>query len=209
MDSEARLTASHLSPRSHRHLPRISPTARSGSPASIPRSLRGCPVIGIVGGVGSGKSSIVAGLSGFHLQIIDADQIGHRQLLLPHVRSALVDHFGPQILAESGEIHRPALAKLVFGDTAAQQASRETLNQIVRPGIRNEILQQLQNVPPQIDAVVLDAALLLESGLDQLCESPDLHRHPRSTPSSANSRHSRVVLRRTPPPRTFTMASGT
>jgi dephospho-CoA kinase len=127
-------------------------------------------VIGIVGGVGSGKSSIVAGLSGFQLQIIDADQIGHQQLLLPHVRDALVEHFGPQILAASGEILRPALAALVFGDTAAQEASRKTLNQIVRPGIRKEILQQLQNIPPQIDAVVLDAALLLEAGLDQLCD---------------------------------------
>ncbi|MFM7038843.1 MAG: dephospho-CoA kinase [Planctomycetaceae bacterium] len=143
-------------------------------------------MIGIVGGVGSGKSSLVAALAGLHLQIIDADQLGHQQLLRPHVRTALIDHFGPQILADSGEIHRPALAALVFGDSAAQQASRETLNQIVRPGIRREILQQLRNVPPQIDAVVLDAALLLEAGLDQLCDllifidTPEQLRHQRT-----------------------------
>lgn len=128
------------------------------------------PVIGIVGGVGSGKSSVFTGLSGFALKIIDADRIGHQQLLRPPVRAALVTQFGPEILNADGEIHRPSLAALVFGDTPPQQAARETLNQIVRPGIRSEILHQLQNIPSDIDAVILDAALLLESGLAPLCD---------------------------------------
>ena len=137
-----------------------SPRVRSAPP----------PIIGIVGGVGSGKSSVVTGLSGFMLKVIDADRIGHEQLRTPAVRAALVAHFGPGILNSDGEIRRPALAALVFGDTPPQQAARDALNQIVRPGIRSEILQQLQNTPSHIDAVILDAALLLESGLAPLCD---------------------------------------
>jgi dephospho-CoA kinase len=146
-------------------------------------------VIGIVGGVGSGKSSVISGLAGFSLQIIDADRIGHQLLLRPEIRAALTTHFGPAILNAAGEIHRPALAAIVFGDTPAQQAARETLNQIVRPGIRAEILRQLQHTPPHIDAVILDAALLLESGLDQLCDhlifidTPEQLRSRRTTDS--------------------------
>jgi len=142
-----------------------------------------------VGGVGSGKSSVVTGLKDFSLQVIDADRIGHQQLRLPAVRAALVAHFGPQILDPDGEIHRPALAALVFGDTPPQQAARNTLNQIVRPGIRSEILHQLQNTPLHIDAVILDAALLLESGLGPLCDllifidTPEDLRFQRATSS--------------------------
>lgn len=106
----------------------------------------------------------------FALQVIDADRIGHNQLQQPDVRSALVKHFGREILNSDGEIHRPALAALVFGDSPAQQAALESLNQIVRPGIRAEILRQLKQTPANIDAVFLDAALLLESGLASLCD---------------------------------------
>ncbi|MFM7057376.1 MAG: dephospho-CoA kinase [Planctomycetota bacterium] len=128
------------------------------------------PVIGLVGGVGSGKSSLVSGLTDFAVQVIDADRIGHQQLRQPAIRAALVEHFGKNILGPDGDIHRPALAAVVFGDSPAQQLALETLNRIVHPGIRTEILRQLSLAPRTLDAVFLDAALLLESGLASLCD---------------------------------------
>jgi dephospho-CoA kinase len=103
--------------------------------------------------------------------VIDADRIGHQQLLVPSVRSQLIQHFGPQITAPNGEIDRPKLAALVFGNSPEQQASRDALNRIVRPGIQAEILDQLSNTPPHAKAIVLDAALLLEAGWNHHCDA--------------------------------------
>jgi dephospho-CoA kinase len=124
-----------------------------------------------VGGVGSGKSAVVRALGGVHLHVIDADSIGHQQLLIPGVHQKLVQQFGQQITNAAGEIDRPKLAALVFGDSPEQQQAREQLNHIVRPGIRCEILKQLENIPPDATAVILDAALLLEAGWQQLCDA--------------------------------------
>lgn len=130
-----------------------------------------CPVIGIAGGVGSGKSAVVRALQSVPLFVIDADSIGHQQLLCPAVRQKLLQQFGTQIANASGEIDRPKLAAIVFGDSPEQQAAREQLNRIVRPGIRAQILNQLENIPPNATAAILDAALLLEAGWQQLCDA--------------------------------------
>jgi dephospho-CoA kinase len=129
------------------------------------------PVIGVVGGVGSGKSSVLRAVERLKLQIIDADRIGHEELRKSLIRNRLVQEFGTQILDESGEIHRTTLAGLVFGTTPQSQLNRERLNAIVRPGIRAEIRRQIQQASQDVDAIILDAALLLEAGWAGECDA--------------------------------------
>lgn len=128
------------------------------------------PVIGIVGGVGAGKSSIVRAVRSLKLDIIDADAVGHRQLNAPEVRNQLVAQFGDGILNSEGIVNRPVLAEIVFGDAEDQIEKRARLNAIVHPRIRHEIQKQIRNTPEETDIIVLDAALLLESGWADECD---------------------------------------
>lgn len=129
------------------------------------------PVIGIAGGVGAGKSSVVRGVKGLRLSIVDADQAGHHQLRKPEIREQLTRVFGNGIVTQDGEIDRKQLASLVFGTTPEHNQRRELLNQIVRPGIREEIRQQISSAPQDVDAIILDAALLLEAGWAAECDA--------------------------------------
>ena len=136
------------------------------------------PVVGIVGGVGSGKSAVVRALAqavshsgaGCRLFVIDADQIGHQQLGKAEIVAALVQQFGMDIL-EDGVISRARLGSLVFQDSPSGRQGLQWLNQIVRPGIRSQILLQLQAIPQDVDVVILDAALLLEAGWAEHCDA--------------------------------------
>lgn len=111
------------------------------------------------------------GVRGLRLQIVDADQAGHLQLRKPEIREQLLRVFGTGIAAQDGEIDRKQLAMLVFGESPQHNERREQLNQIVRPGIRDEIRRQISSAPQDVDAIILDAALLLEAGWAAECDA--------------------------------------
>lgn len=134
-------------------------------PSSRPRP----PVVGILGGVGSGKSSVVRHVTDLQLQIVDADRIGHEILLRNDIKSELRAAFGNTIFS-GDEIDRSHLAKLVFGDSEEHTSRRSTLNNIVHPAIRREIHHQIDTASMDLDAVILDAALLLEGNWDAHCD---------------------------------------
>jgi dephospho-CoA kinase len=121
--------------------------------------------------VGAGKSSVVRHIRSLRLFIVDADRIGHEQLQTRTVRDEIVKVFGAQVLDDQGQISRPLLAAQVFGDTAEQQALRAQLNAIVHPAIRAEMRRQIKSAPQDVDVVILDAALLLEAGWADECDS--------------------------------------
>ncbi|RMG37908.1 MAG: dephospho-CoA kinase [Planctomycetota bacterium] len=133
------------------------------------------PVIGLVGGIGAGKSSVARWLQQLRrVQVIDADRLGHEVLQQPEVRRRLVQVFGPDILdARSGAILRPRLAELVFGAEPERQANRRILENIVHPEIRNRIEQLVaaNRYREDLDAIILDAAVLLESGWSDVCDA--------------------------------------
>lgn len=132
------------------------------------------PMIGIVGGIGSGKSTLATALqSEFRTCRLDADTVGHQVLRQPEVRATLTEKFGQEILGQDGEISRPSLARLVFGESAEKQAARAFLEQTVHPVIRKELHDQIQRhrIDRDCDLIVLDAALLLESGWSQHCDA--------------------------------------
>lgn len=140
------------------------------APASPDRPL----VIGICGGIASGKSVVTSQLEKLGAAVIRADLIGHQVLQLEEVRNALVDRFGSPILApETMEVSRHALANLVFGDHEQAKQNRLFLEALTHPRIRQTIFETLEGWLSQatpLRAVVLDIPLLLESGYAPQCD---------------------------------------
>ncbi len=129
------------------------------------------PIIGILGGIGSGKSSVVRQVTEFHLQIVDADQIGHDLLGNEAVLRELRTQFDSSVFDAAGEVIRPKLAQVVFGETAEHHSALQTLNQILHPAIRRETETQIKQASQDVDAIVIDAALLLEAGWADPCDA--------------------------------------
>lgn len=120
-------------------------------------------VIGLTGGIASGKSSVAALLRENGVLVIDADEIGHQVICPPGpVYDAILAHFGTEIRREDGMIDRKRLGRIVF----ASREERETLNAIVHPAIRREILRLLE----EAGVAVIDAALLFEANMEDLCD---------------------------------------
>ncbi len=128
--------------------------ARAGFPHSL--------VIGLAGGVGSGKSLVARLLGKRGAEVVDADALGHRALERPEIRRRLVRAWGPGILRR-GRIDRGELARAAFGS----RSSVKRLNRIVHPAILREMRRRLAG---RRGWTVLDAALLFEAGVDRLCD---------------------------------------
>lgn len=129
-------------------------------------------MIGVLGGIGSGKSAVASGLSQyFPTLLLDADKVGHELLAAVDVKTQLRRRFGSDIFAPDGSVDRRALASHVFGTQNDQQQARLDLNRILHPRIRAALEQRLANVPTDITVVVLDAAVMLEAGWDDLCQA--------------------------------------
>ena len=125
-------------------------------------------VIGLTGGIASGKSTVSLLLKDKGAVIIDADEIG-KQILKPGkaARIKVIEHFGQQILNEKKDIDRKKLADLVFSN----KKELEFLNSVTHPEIINEIKAQLQYYRNLKTAVVIiDAALLIEVGLHTIVD---------------------------------------
>lgn len=119
-------------------------------------------VIGITGGIGSGKSVVMNVLKeDYHAAIILADSVGH-DLMEPGktIYQELVREFGTGILAEDGTIDRKALSAIVFSDPQLW----DTLNRIEHPLIKDEILSRIARYQedPAVSFIALEAALLIE-----------------------------------------------
>lgn len=120
-------------------------------------------VVGVTGGIGSGKTTFTNMLARRGAEVIDADALGHRALDpgTPTWHS-VVDTFGEEILSATGmEIDRKRLAKIVFEDREKLAA----LNAIVHPFIMARIADTLETLQGTDEVVVLDAALIVELGL--------------------------------------------
>ena len=120
-------------------------------------------VVGLTGGIGSGKSTFAALLAERGAQIIDADLLG-RDALRPGQPAwhSVVDTFGDEVLVEGTmDIDRKRLASIVFNDKEKLAA----LNAIVHPTIMRGIADRLEQLSNTDDVVVLDAALIVELGL--------------------------------------------
>ncbi|MGE5485896.1 MAG: dephospho-CoA kinase [Ignavibacteriales bacterium] len=128
-------------------------------------------VIGLTGGIASGKSTVSAILRGLGAEIIDADTIG-REIVQPGrpAWDAIRREFGDGVLHPDGSIDRPKLGALVFSDEVALKR----LNELTHPHICRVVEERIREAreraggPPP--AVVVDAAVLLEAGMDRLVD---------------------------------------
>jgi dephospho-CoA kinase len=121
-------------------------------------------LVGLTGGIGSGKSTVAARLVEHGVELIDADQIA-REVVLPGKPAwrKIVEHFGDEVLDEDGFIDRATLGGIVFGD----EQKRALLNELTHPPIIEAIATQLEVLQAFDGVVVIDVPLLVESGVDR------------------------------------------
>jgi dephospho-CoA kinase len=126
------------------------------------------PIIGILGGIASGKSTVAAEFAKLGCKVINADKIAHKLLERNTVKEKIVASFGQAILDSEGKIDRKKLAGVVFADADKLSA----LNGIIHPLVleRAEELIERYDRRNQVKAIVLDMPLLLEVGWAERCD---------------------------------------
>jgi len=125
-------------------------------------------ILGLTGGIATGKSTVTAMLRERGIPVIDADQIA-REVVEPGkpAYEAIVRHFGRDILLEDGQIDRKKLGEVVFSD----EAERQKLNAIVHPEVRRVMRQEAEVAEANgAQIVFMDIPLLYESKLQYLVE---------------------------------------
>ena len=127
-------------------------------------------IIGLLGGVASGKSMVAEQLARLGAGVIDADRAGHEALRLPHVEEAVRRRWGNAVFGADGRIDRARLAKVVFAAPPAGPRERKHLEQLTHPEITRLMRERLAAIRAAgVQVAVLDAALLFEAGWDKLC----------------------------------------
>lgn len=124
-------------------------------------------VLGLTGGIGSGKSAICKRLEGLGAGTVDCDKLGHQAYVKGTVGyDKVVGTFGRGILSGDGEVNRRALGAIVFSDETKMQ----TLNEIVWPEIAKLATEEVRKFGAEGKVVVvLEAAILLRAGWEELC----------------------------------------
>jgi dephospho-CoA kinase len=125
-------------------------------------------VIGLTGGIGSGKSTVSQILTELGAVVLDADKVGH-EAYQPGTETwkEVVVAFGQEVVAADGSIDRKKLGAIVFGDPEALTR----LNQIVHPRMHNMMADRIEEYRRQgVKVVVLEAAILLEAGWTPLVD---------------------------------------
>lgn len=125
------------------------------------------PIIGLTGGIGSGKSTVAAILAEQGCFVVDSDQLARQALEQPEIRDTLVSWWGSAILDPDGRIERSKVASIVFSSLD----DRKRLESLVHPWIEKQRLSLFESAPPKTLALVIDAPLLIEAGLHTNCDA--------------------------------------
>jgi dephospho-CoA kinase len=128
-------------------------------------------IIGIIGGVASGKSAVSQQFAALGAGVLDADRAGHEALRLPRVETAARQRWGEAVFGPDGKIDRTRLAQIVFAPGEKAEQERKYLEQVTHPIIADLLRRQAETFAAEGRQVaVLDAALLIEAGWNKLCE---------------------------------------
>lgn len=128
-------------------------------------------IIGITGGIGTGKSTVLQILENeYNAYVVEADRLAHR-LMEPggSAFSQILSTFGEGILDENGYIDRSVLGGIVFSNSERLQQLNEIVHPLVKEAIKEDIANKAQEA--SYDIYVIEAALLLEDGYREICDT--------------------------------------
>ena len=125
------------------------------------------PVIGLAGGIGAGKSEVAAILAEAGCVVVDSDALARQALADPAVISRITEWWGDDVLDASGGVDRRRVADIVFSD----ETERRRLESVVHPWVEARRREQFEAAPADAPALVIDAPLLFEAGLDAECDA--------------------------------------
>lgn len=135
------------------------------------------PIIGLTGGIGAGKSAVAGILRDLGCLVSDSDEAARAALRETAIREKIVSWWGENILDQDGEIDRAKVAAIVFGDAN----ERRRLEGLTHPWIERHRKKLFESAPPGVRALVIDAPLLMEAGLDGECQAVIFVEADRST----------------------------
>ena len=128
---------------------------------------RGKPIIGVVGGIGSGKSFVASLFGELGAMVIRSDEQVREAYRDPAVKAELRRWWGEEVFAPDGEVDRRAIAARVFSD----DAQRLRLEQLLHPWVARARDAAMAAAPDSVAAFVWDTPLLLETGLERQCDA--------------------------------------
>ncbi|MFV9511175.1 dephospho-CoA kinase [Tepidibacillus sp. LV47] len=122
-------------------------------------------IVGLTGGIGSGKSTVAKLFIKYGIPIVDVDQIA-REVVKPNLEAwqKIIEHFGEEILLPNQEIDRKKLGRIIFQD----EKKRKILNDITHPIIIQKTLDQARELEKKHSLVIVDIPLLFESKREEL-----------------------------------------
>ncbi|MFP4017090.1 MAG: dephospho-CoA kinase [Halanaerobiales bacterium] len=123
-------------------------------------------IIGLTGGIASGKSTVSSILDELGAALIDSDKLAHDVLKEKPVCDRIIENFGTQVLNENGEVNRSRLGEIVFNDPE----KRKRLENITHPVIISRIHKKIKEYEKQNRIIVLDAPLLFKVNLDRIVD---------------------------------------
>ena len=129
-------------------------------------------VVGLCGGIGSGKSYVAELLKDLGAQVFDADRVGHNVLREDGVKEVLHQRWGNQVFGSNGEVDRQAVASIVFGGDDNAVAELRFLQSVSHPIIQHALEEFIEtfHLAGNSVLIVIDAALLFEAKWDQCCD---------------------------------------
>lgn len=139
-------------------------------------------IIGLLGGIASGKSLVAEQLRQLGAGLLDGDRAGHEVLRLTDVRQFIRERWGNGAIGPDGEVDRKALGRVVFDPSPHGRQALEQLEAITHPRITERLRQQAAELAALGSAVaVLDAPVMLKAGWDRFCDHIVFVEAPRET----------------------------
>ena len=139
-------------------------------------------VIGITGGVASGKSFVARQLADCGAAVIDVDRLGHEVLRLPEIEQQARKRWDDEIFSTGGQIDRRRLAAKVFAATPEGREELRYLESLTHPRIREFLDERVERLLDggEVSAIVIDAPLLVEAGWNEFCDKIVFVEAPRA-----------------------------
>lgn len=129
-------------------------------------------IIGVIGGVASGKSLVAKQLSDRGAVVLDADRLGHEVLRQEGVKAEVRRRWSDEVFGPDGEIDRRRLARIVFAPSPEGPRERVYLEKLTHPEITRRLRQEISRLAADGQKLaVLDAPLLTEAGWDEFCNT--------------------------------------